>query len=169
MPVGQFLRRRLVDPVLALLRQGTAPRELALCLALGVVIAIVPILGVSTALCAAVALALRLNLGAIQLVNYLLAPLQLLLIIPFVRLGERLLGAEPQPLSIRASLELLEGGVMNAVVVLWDAIVHAALAWILVAPALTWLLYRMLRPMLARAAGRLARRDPDLTPQAPPG
>ena len=52
----EFLQRRLVAPLLVLLRQGVTPRELALCLALGITIGLIPVLGVSTALCAVVAL-----------------------------------------------------------------------------------------------------------------
>lgn len=151
----QFLRRKLVDPILGLLRQGLAPRELALCLALGTGIGLFPVLGISTPLLAVIALVQRLNLAAIQLVNYLIYPLQLLLIIPFVRLGEALTGAARQPLTIEAGLELLADGVWNAVVTLWDAIVHATLGWLVVGPIGIYLLYRLLVPMLARAAGSL--------------
>jgi len=151
----QFLRRKLVDPILGLLRQGLAPRELALCLALGTGIGLFPVLGISTPLLAVIALAQRLNLAAIQLVNYLIYPLQLLLIIPFVRLGEALTGAPRQPLTIEAGLGLIADGVWNAVVTLWDAIVHAALGWLVVGPLGIYLLYRLLVPMLARAAHSL--------------
>ena len=151
----QFLRRKLVDPILGLLRQGLAPRELALCLALGTGIGLFPVLGISTPLLAVIALVQRLNLAAIQLVNYLIYPLQLLLIIPFVRLGEALTGAARQPLTIEAGLELLADGVWNAVVTLWDAIVHATLGWLVVGPIGIYLLYRLLVPMLARAARSL--------------
>ena len=151
----QFLRRTLVDPILGLLQQVLAPRELALCLALGIGIGLFPVLGISTLLLAVIALVKRLNLAAIQLVNYLIYPLQLLLIIPFVRLGEALTGAARQPLSIEAGLGLLAEGVWNAVVTLWDAIVHAALGWLVVGPIGIYLLYRLLVPMLARAARSL--------------
>ncbi len=151
----QVLRRKLVDPILGLLQQGLAPRELALCLALGIGIGLFPVLGISTLLLAVIALVKRLNLAAIQLVNYLIYPLQLLLIIPFVRLGEALTGAARQPLSIEAGLGLLAEGVWNAVVTLWDAIVHAALGWLVVGPIGIYLLYRLLVPMLARAARSL--------------
>jgi hypothetical protein len=43
--------------------------------------------GIPTLVCAALALTLRLNLPAIQAANYAVMPLQLLLIVPFVRLG----------------------------------------------------------------------------------
>ena len=150
--VRGFLQRRLVAPVLELLRQGVTPEKLALSLAFGLGIGIFPVLGVSTVLCTVLAIAFRLNLPAIQLVNYLASPLQLALIIPFVRVGEHLLGLKEQPLSIKEGFRIMAEGVLHAIVTLWDAIVHAALGWIVIGPALIYALYRMLRPILARAA-----------------
>ena len=150
--VRAFARRRLVDPILDLLRQGVTPEKIALSLAFGLGIGIFPVLGVSTVLCTVVAIALRLNLPAIQLVNYLASPLQLALIIPFVRVGEHLLGLRPQPLSISEGFRIMAEGVVHAVIVLWDAIVHAALGWIVIGPAFIYLLYRAFRPALVRAA-----------------
>src|SRR3954467_6597463 len=105
--VGRFLRRRLIDPVIDLLRQGVTPEKIALSLAFGLGIGIFPVLGISTVLCTVVALALRLNLPAIQLVNYLASPLQLALIIPFVRVGEHVLGLPAQPLSVSEGFRIL--------------------------------------------------------------
>jgi uncharacterized protein (DUF2062 family) len=150
-----WLRRKILEPLLALLRQGMSPQRLALCLAIGVVIGNVPILGISTLLCAAIALAFRLNLPAMQLVQAAMAPSQLLLIIPFVRLGEWLVHAPPQPLSIKEGLALIAQGAGHAVIVLRDAILHAGLAWILVAPIAVLLFYKLLTPMLERAAARI--------------
>src|ERR1700721_578399 len=69
------------------LRQGMSPRRLALTLALGLAIGCIPVVGIPTLVCAALALTLRLNLTAIQAANYLVMPLQLALIVPFCRLG----------------------------------------------------------------------------------
>src|SRR4051812_24276514 len=146
-----FLRRRLVDPVLELLRQGVTPERIALSLAFGLGIGIFPVLGISTVLCTFVALALRLNLPAIQLVNYLASPLQLALIIPFVRVGEHVLGLPAQPLSVSEGFRILATGMFHAIMVLWDAIVHAALGWIAIGPVLILVLYRVFKPMMARA------------------
>jgi uncharacterized protein (DUF2062 family) len=145
------LRRRVWVPILDLLRQGVTPEKIALSLAFGLGLGIIPILGVSTILCTAVAVVWRLNLPAIQLVNYLASPIQLLLIIPFVRLGEHMVGAPPQPITLEAGFKLLSAGVLNAIVILWDAIVHAALAWIVVGPLVIHALYRVLKPLLVRA------------------
>ena len=147
MRMREFLQRRLVTPLLALLRQGVTPRELALCLALGTTIGLIPVLGVSTALCAVVALALKLNMPAIQLVNYLLTPLQLILIIPLLRFGEHLVGAQPYPVTLESGLALLSNGVIDAIRILATAIAHATLGWAVLAPLLAFVLYRALEPV----------------------
>ena len=104
------------------------PRRLALCVAIGVVVGNIPVLGVSSIACVFIALLFRLNLPAMQLVQAAMAPIQVLLIIPFVRLGEWLMRAPRQPLTIDGAKSLLANGISHAVVVLWDAIVHGFVA-----------------------------------------
>lgn len=84
-----------------------------------------------------------------------MAPTQVLLIIPFMRLGEWIVHAPPQPMTVKAGLALLSHGIWQAVVVLRDAIFHAGLAWALVAPLTVFLLNRLLRPVFERMALRL--------------
>src|SRR5689334_17974687 len=97
-----FLHRRLVAPLLAQLRQGVTPGELALSVSLGTALGLIPVLGVSTALCALAALCLKLNMPAIQIVNYLLTPLQLVLIIPQLRFGEMITSAPAFPVTLES-------------------------------------------------------------------
>jgi uncharacterized protein (DUF2062 family) len=134
----------------ALLGQGVTPRRLAWSLALGAAIGIVPVLGLSTALCAAVALGFGLNMAALQLVNYLLTPVQLALIIPQLRLGEWLVGAPPFPVTLESGLALLTQGAIEAARVLAVAILHAALAWTVLAPVVALLLFVCLHGVLRR-------------------
>jgi uncharacterized protein (DUF2062 family) len=158
--VRNWLHRRLLEPLLALLWQGVSPKRLALCVSIGVVVGNIPILGVSTILCTLIALAFRLNLPAIQLVQAAMAPTQVLLIIPFVRLGEWIVRAPPQAVTIKGALALMSQGIWHSVVVLWQAIVHASLAWALLAPFLIQLFYRMLIPLFERAAAQINRPPP---------
>lgn len=69
------------------LRMGMSPRRLALTLALGFVLGCLPMVGLPTALCLVAAMALRLNLPAIQAANYAAMPAQLLLMLPFMKMG----------------------------------------------------------------------------------
>jgi uncharacterized protein (DUF2062 family) len=150
--IASFLQRRLIAPLLLLLRQGVTPEKLALSIALGASVAVIPVLGVSTVVCALLALWLRLNMPAIQLVNYLLMPVQLLLIIPFLRFGEKLAGAPRFPVTLESGLALLSHGIVNAVRILWDAIVHATFGWLVLAPFAAALLYFFLRHLFRRLA-----------------
>ena len=148
--MADFFKRRLVAPLFLLLRQGVTPEKLALSLALGVTIGLIPVLGISTPLCALLAIALRLNMPAIQLVNYLLMPLQLLLIIPLLRFGEHLVGAPPYPVTVESVLALLSRGVLDAIRILASAIGHATLGWLVLAAPVGLVLYRALEPVLRR-------------------
>jgi hypothetical protein len=113
------------------LRQGISPGRLALTLALGFAIGCIPVVGIPTLVCAALALALRLNLPAIQAANYAAMPLQFLLIVPFVRLGGWLFDAGP----IRAAqvAALLHTSPIYLLSQLAGLFGHALLAWLLIA------------------------------------
>lgn len=90
------------------LKQGITPRKLALTCALGAVIGTFPIFGTTTTLCFVVAIALRLNIALIQLVNYLLAPLQIILILPFIKAGIYAFGLNPFPYSSDQLIDLFK-------------------------------------------------------------
>jgi hypothetical protein len=149
-----FFRRRIARPIVDLLRQGVTPEKMALSLALGVALGVFPMLGTTTALCALVAFIWRLNLPAIQIVNYFVYPLQIALLLPFFRLGEKLFGAPHLPLSASQILATVHASFWDATRFLWTTIWHAALAWCLIAPVFVGLAYVLLVPLLQRAVRR---------------
>lgn len=71
-----------------LFKQGLTPKELAQSIIVSVLIATIPILGVSTFIITAVSLRTKLNLPIMIAISYLMWPVQILLIIPFIRAGE---------------------------------------------------------------------------------
>src|SRR5205823_6730685 len=91
--------RKIFLSILDMLRQGITPERIALSIALGGVLGVFPVLGSTTILCAAAAFVLRLNLAAMQVVNLLVYPLQLLLFLPFLQAGSRITGAARITLS----------------------------------------------------------------------
>lgn len=147
-----FFYRRVVGPIVALLTQGITPEKIALSLAFGIVLGIFPVLGSTTILCAAAALIFRLNLPAIQLVNYLIYPLQLFLLLPFIRVGEMLFRVAPLQLSLAQILAMVRADLPHAVATLWLAGVHAMSAWLLTGPPAILLLYFLLSRALRQVA-----------------
>lgn len=145
-----FLSRKLIRPLLELLRQGATPEKLALSIALGAVFGLLPAIGCNTTLCALIALIWRLNLPAIQLVNYFLYPLQIALLIPFFRLGEKLFRAPHLPLSVSQIYAFAHANLWGAIQLLWTTTWHAMVAWALLAPFAAALLYLLLVPAFRR-------------------
>ena len=144
------------------LSQGISPRRLALTIALGFAVGCIPVVGIPTLLCAALALTLRLNLPAIQAANYAAMPLQLVLIVPFVRLGGWLVAAHPAHIPVQPTMQpivthsLLHLPVLHLAAWVGGLAGQALLAWLLVAaPAvalMTPALTRMLRRIPALSA-----------------
>jgi uncharacterized protein (DUF2062 family) len=145
-----FFYRRLAQPVLDLLRQGVTPEKIALSLTLGVALGVFPVLGSTTALCALAALVLRLNLPTIQIVNYFVYPLQIALLIPFFRLGERLFRAPHLPLSVSQIYAMIHANMWSAIRSLWTTTWHAIVVWCVIAPVFVAIAYSILAPALRR-------------------
>jgi uncharacterized protein (DUF2062 family) len=140
------------------LRQGISPRRLALTLALGFAIGCIPVVGIPTVVCGVLALAFGLNLPAIQAANYVAMPLQLALIVPFVRLGGRLHAFGPRPAMDAHAL--LHTSPLDAASLMGGLAGQALLAWVVIAiPAvalMTAVLTALLRRVPAVAAGEIA-------------
>ena len=151
-PIKEFLQKRLVRPILQLLTQGITPEKIALSLAFGIMLGVFPVLGTTSLLCLIAALVFRLNLAAVQLVNLLVNPLWFALLIPFVRVGERLFGVPPLAMTGSQMLALAHAGFLHSVAVLCLTALRAAAAWLLVGPAGIIVLYVILVPMIRRMA-----------------
>ena len=154
-----WLRRRVLDPLFDLLKSGLSPEKLALTVGLGAAVGLVPALGITTVLSAAIALRLRLNVAAMQLATHLMSAFQLALLIPFLRAGAIVMGQGNQVahLTIK-SLRLLiaqEGwGAVGRL--LWRAEVGALLIWAMAAVPLVTVVYFVLRDVFRRVARRQA-------------
>lgn len=148
--VSDWLRRKVRDPLVAELRQGATPEAVAAAVAVSFAIAIVPVIGITTLGCVLAGRAFRLNHVVMQVVNHLSYPLQLLLLVPFVRLGETITGAAHLPLSPSALVEEFNRSFDGFVAKFWTAYLHGMLGWAITALPLCWLLYFVLRPVFRR-------------------
>jgi uncharacterized protein (DUF2062 family) len=149
-----FWHSKLIRPIVALLSQGVTPEKIALSIALGIVLGVFPALGSTTALCALAAVFCRLNLPAIQIVNYFIYPLQIALLIPFFRLGEWLFRAPHLPLSVGQIYAMIHADMWSTIRFLWTTSWHAMVVWCLLAPVLVAAVYTGLVPALRRVLRR---------------
>jgi len=141
---------KLVRLTLELLSQGITPHKIALTVALGVVLGVTPVLGSTTLLCTAAALVFGINLPLIQVVNYVVYPLQLLLLIPFIQAGQWLFRQPPLPFSFAQIIALLHMSFRHTAGLLWDYTLHGLVAWLILGGGAALILYLALLPILTR-------------------
>ncbi len=146
MAESNFWQQRVVAPILGQLKQGITPEKIALTLALGGVLGVFPIIGATTALCAIVAWRLKLNQPIIQLTNYLLYPVHLLLLLPFYRAGETLFGQPHLPIfSIGELVHRFKASPLAFIADYGMVGLYGVVVWALLAAPAAALLYFLLR------------------------
>jgi uncharacterized protein (DUF2062 family) len=126
--VREWIRCKILRPLLRQLRGGVTPRRLAWSLALGVVVGINPSVGLTTLIVILLAWAFGLNQLASQIGSHAAAPLHLLLFLPFIELGVLLFHTRRLPLS-RQQIEHLSHHPWRLFHAIWQWEWHALLVW----------------------------------------
>jgi uncharacterized protein (DUF2062 family) len=150
---ASFWQRRVVAPLLVQLTQGVTPDKLAATLAVGTACSLLPFLGFTSLLNLLVGVALRMNQPVLQSLNQLLGPLQLVLILGYLRLGEIIWRDPAMPFTVSGMVETFGGRTLVEFLRIFGrAGLHALTAWALTAPLLVAALYFLLRPAMRRLA-----------------
>ena len=150
-----WVYRRVALPILALLRMGASPEKLAWSIAAGLLIGINPILGSTTVLCLALAFVFRLNVAASQIGNHIVYPLELILVIPFIRVASRIFHTAPMPLSANELLHAAREHPFALSRQLWLWEWHAFLLWAILAAIAVPVIALALTPILRRLLDRV--------------
>lgn len=136
--------RNLGQKLKGLLKQGLTPKELALSISIAVLIGVFPIYGTTTFILAFLALRLRLNLPIMIGVSYVLTPAQILLIIPFARVGEFLFGFETLGMDMESLQNAYADGILEVFSQYSGRLVLAVGGWMIVTIPIAVLLYVIL-------------------------
>ncbi len=142
--IAGWFKRKVKDPLVAELKQGITAKELALACAVSLAISVNPFIGTTTLLCLLAGKVFRLNHVVMQIINYFSYPLQIVLIIPWIRLGEKLTGAEAQVIEIAQMQAEFSQSFVGFVTKFFQMGAYAFLGWLVVIPAATWLVYQIL-------------------------
>jgi hypothetical protein len=122
--------------------------------ALGFAIGVFPLVGVTTLACVLIAAVLRLKQASIQVGNYAALPLQVILLIPLLRLGERVTRSEHFVFDPAALLKgfphIPESTARLVVMAQW----HMIVGWAVIAP-LVFVFSGLIARFLLRRRDRL--------------
>ncbi|MBK9295168.1 MAG: DUF2062 domain-containing protein [Oligoflexia bacterium] len=130
-----FLKSKIITPLVLQLRQGVTLKKLSLSFALGATIGIIPILGPATPLCILVGLLFKLNHVALQVGNYAVYGFQIIGIPFFLKFGDILFNKPPfslSPSQIKSEIEIL--GVLDFMQKFATSILHGSFLWLMLSP-----------------------------------
>lgn len=153
--VLRVIQRKIVKPVVDLLRIGATPEKLAWSLAVGAAVGLNPLLGSTTVMALALAGLLRLNVIASQISNHALYPFELLLFPLWIKLGTLLFGTEGLPLGKEELLGAVRHHPWATTRMLWMWEWHALIVWLAFSLLAVPVLAMVLRPVLRHALERL--------------
>jgi hypothetical protein len=132
---------RILDSVTAILRRGLSPREVSLAVASGTTLSLFPVPGTTTLLNLAVARLFGLNIVASQAANWLASPLQLILLVPFMKAGAWMLGFDSSVLSPEMIARISAEGILPVISDLGVMVLAGAAAWAIAATPLFFIVY----------------------------
>jgi uncharacterized protein (DUF2062 family) len=138
------LRRRVFRRVLYFLKRGITPHKLALSLSLGVTIGIIPLYGLTSLLVTLVVFCFRLNLTATHIAHYTVHPIQILLIFPFLKLGDFIFNNSLLPHSFDQLVTMIRTDIWGTLHHFWLAYLTATAVWFIVSIPLAIVLYKVL-------------------------
>jgi uncharacterized protein (DUF2062 family) len=145
----KMIRQKYRNLIKNIFVRGVSPKKLALTISLGIFIGTIPVLWGSTLICVVLAFLFRLNQLSIQAANFLVYPLQLVLIVPLYRIGASIF-----PWGPSVSPEIFSKGIkydwMGNLVPMAAATLKALAAWLLIASPVVILLYFLLWAIFAR-------------------
>ena len=144
-----YIQKKFIRPLVNLLKQGMDPSRLSLALTSGAITGVFPILGIATVVCGGIAAFFRLNHPAIQLANYVVFPMQLVLFFPFLTLGETGTGNSLDEISKTKLVGTFNLGFLPAVEKLTQYFMLASLGWTLALVPLFAILYFGLKHMIS--------------------
>lgn len=125
-----------------LLTQGLTKRQVTLALVVGISIGCMPLVWGTSILCVVAAYLLRLNQVLVQLANYLVYPLQILLFIPFLKAGGWLfVTSSASNLQLSSAFSLLKSSPLEFFHQFWLLNAQGLVVWLLTLPLLSGLLY----------------------------
>ncbi|CAH8371678.1 unnamed protein product [Eruca vesicaria subsp. sativa] len=140
-----WFEKKITEPLVQILCRGAEPKQLAFSAALGITMGVFPVCGVTVLLCG-VAIALLGSLchaPTVMLFNFIATPVELSLVVPFLRLGEKLTGGPHFPLTSDALKKVFTGQASSEVFL---SIGNALLGWLIATPFVIIGLYILFLP-----------------------
>jgi uncharacterized protein (DUF2062 family) len=136
--------------VVAQLKQGLGQQACCHAIAASLMIGLFPIIGFSTLLNTCTAAFFRLNQPVVQVCNWIIAPVKIALIFPFLRLGEWLFQAKPFRLSLTEFSTRFFSEIATTTAEFAWTFAHAIAGWLICAPLIYCVIFRVSKALVPK-------------------
>ena len=150
-----YFAKHIIYPLLSLLKQGISSEKLSLTLALGISFGIMPFFGVSSAILTVLALIFHLNIVAIQLVNYGVYLIQMVLFVPFLELGNVIFGSSKCILNFENLFYMIKANFWGSISEIWQISFSGLLLWFIISIPLSISIYYFSKPFFYKHAQKI--------------
>lgn len=153
-----WIKRKVLVPIRVALKNGISQKRIAVSLALGITVGLIPFYGLTTILIGLIALALRLDMVIMQVVHYIVHPIQIALLIPFFKAGNFVFTKSTVDFSVREYITYFKSDFWLAFGDFWKLNLSAIAVWIVISIPLFYLLYMGFMYSIKRYATVLVRK-----------
>ena len=134
------------------IRLGLSPVKLSIAISVGATLGLCPLFGTTTILCGLLAIIFRLNMAVLQLVNYLMLPLQLIILIPLIKAGEYIFSSGSSRISAESIIHAFKDSWFVGMKEMGHILIMGTAAWAIIIIPLGLIFYFILLPAIKKIA-----------------
>lgn len=142
--------KKFILPIKKSLLKGTSAEKLSVSLALGFIIGLIPLYGLTTVIVAMVAVILRQNLIIMQIAHFIVQPLQIILLIPFLKLGNSVFLKTEYAFTLQQYIVLFKNDFWNAISDFWKVNLSAVAIWFIISVPLFVICYYLFKAIILK-------------------
>jgi uncharacterized protein (DUF2062 family) len=137
---GQY-KKNISIPLEHIRKQGFSSEKLALSVSLGIIGGTFPIIGFASVVCLILTILFKQNLIIVQVTNYLVYPLQIVLLLPLLRIGNSVIASNHIELTLNQIVLAFKIGILHGINEIGIILLYGALAWVVIAVPALLILY----------------------------
>lgn len=127
------VKHKILIPFKIIPRQGLSSEKLALSFTIGIIGGSFPVIGLTSAVSLLFLMLLKQNFTIVQAMNWIAAPIQLVMIIPFMRLGAIVLFKDNLSITLGHIIKAFEPGTWEGLKTVGLLHLYGMLGWIIIA------------------------------------
>ena len=135
--------KKILIPISNIRKEGFSLETLALSISIGIIGGAFPVLGLASYICLLLTLSLRQNIIIVQVVNWLVYPIQILLLIPFMKLGNAIFGGSDITLTFHQVVVAFQSGILNGIKLIGIISLYGVIAWVVTAIPTLFIFYSL--------------------------